>query len=406
MSSLSGKKYMDMSEEYRNSTSKEDFRAARKAENKRMAGDALDPKVIDLSDPYRGPSNGSRGIQDIKEQLTIGANPYREEDPNIYRPMNTTKAVGENGGGMQESEVTTLAVGEEGGGGGKKGSIMDEIKPGSEIHGDTFNEPVYTTQAIPENDGGETISGGKTRSNLGDAPQVEDINNYDTTAFGKGSGAGGDRLSRRDLQALKAQGFSKQEIIDYSAEKVAGGTAQGDKARKLLDKWKNSLSQGEVPVEEPVSPVTPGDPVDPSDPATPPPSTQPTPDPVDPTPVPVPNPPQPPIVPEGPWDRDPYEPPTPPAGGTPPDGQNQNVNTSQQVIQSIWQSVNNTNNVDNSVTMNNNSSNVINGNNNQIDNSMTSVGGDTTINNVTDLNADNENSQEVNATQWAGAGIF
>jgi len=328
MSNLSGKNYMDMSEEYRNSTSKDDFRSARKEENKRMAGEALDPKVINLGkaqDPYRA-----------------------EDDPNVY---------------------------------------VGDIKRG--------DDPIMKILPYPENG-----VGGRTRSDLGDAPQVEDINNYDTTAFGKGSGAGGDRLSRRDLQALKEQGFSTQDIIDYSKEKVAGGTKQGAKAQKLLNKWTSNLD-----IEVPADPVDPGDPdlpVDPSDPTTPPPSVQPTPDPIDPTPLPIPNP-EPPIRPEDPWDQDPFVPTPPVGGGTPPNNsQNQNVNTSQQVSQGIFQTVNNTNNVDNSVEMNNNSSNVINGNNNQIDNSMTNVGGNTTISNVTDLNANNRNSQEVNATQYGG----
>ena len=107
---------------------------------------------------------------------------------------------------------------------------------------------------------GDALSDEKVKSVLTDAPQVTDINDYDTTAFGKGSGAGGDRLSRRDLLALEAQGFSRQEIIDYSEEKVGDptvGTKQGDKARNLLDKWKKSINDGEVPEPEPTPTPTP-----------------------------------------------------------------------------------------------------------------------------------------------------
>ena len=88
------------------------------------------------------------------------------------------------------------------------------------------------------------------------APKVEDINDYDTTAFGAGSSSDTDRLSRADLRALKHQGFSKQDIIDYSAEKVAGGSLQGSKAQALLDKWTNSL-KGTTPEPDPTPDTTP-----------------------------------------------------------------------------------------------------------------------------------------------------
>ena len=287
---LSGMKYRDMSEEYRNSTSKEDFRSARKEEN-RMAGDAL-------------------------------------ADTDLTQP--------------------------------------------------------------------------RERSNLADASQVENIQDYDTTSFGKGSGPGGDRLSRRDLQALKSQGFSKQEIIDYSKDKVGDptvGTKQGAKAQKLLDRWASQIAEN-IDVPPPELDPGPETPYDPSDPTTPPPSVQPAPPPANPTPLPIPSPPQIPINPEDPRDRDPFVPPTPPTGGTSP-----GINTNQTVSQSIFQSVNNTNNVDNSVEMNNNSTNNIVGDGNQINNSQISIGGNTEISNVTDLNANNENSQEVNAYQYGG-GIY
>lgn len=285
---LTGNKYRDMPEEYRNSTSQEDFRSARKEEN-RMAGDAL-------------------------------------ADTDLTQP--------------------------------------------------------------------------RERSNLADASQVENIQDYDTTSFGIGSGAGGDRLSRRDLQALKSQGFSKQEIIDYSKDKVGDptvGTKQGAKAQALLDRWAGQIAKDTPGIPTPVKDPDPDAPYDPSDPTTPPPSVQPITPPVDPTPAPVPSPPQIPINPENPNDRDPFIPPVPPTGGTSP-----GINANQTVSQSIFQSVNNTNNVDNSVEMNNNSTNSITGNNNQINNSQISVGGNTEISNVTDLNANNDNSQEVNAYQYGG----
>ena len=71
---------------------------------------------------------------------------------------------------------------------------------------------------------------------------LPDIYEYDTTAFGAGSEKDIDKLSRADLKNLESQGYSKQEIIDYSNTKTANGTNQGDKAQALLDKWVKELS--------------------------------------------------------------------------------------------------------------------------------------------------------------------
>ena len=71
---------------------------------------------------------------------------------------------------------------------------------------------------------------------------VSRIQDYDTTALGAGSRKAGDRLSRADLQELSRQGFSKQEIIDYSNKITGGNTKQGGKAQSLLNKWTSEIA--------------------------------------------------------------------------------------------------------------------------------------------------------------------
>jgi len=88
---------------------------------------------------------------------------------------------------------------------------------------------------------------------VGRASKVSNINDYDTTSFGRGARKAADKLSRADLKELLRQGFGKQEIIDYSARKVSGGTKQGDKARSLLERWKLDLTppkQEQAPAQQ------------------------------------------------------------------------------------------------------------------------------------------------------------
>ena len=77
-----------------------------------------------------------------------------------------------------------------------------------------------------------------------------DLEYYDTTGYGSGSEKGKDKLSKADLKNLEAQGYSKQEIIDYSDEKTSSGTAQGEAAQNLLNRWITDLSEPEPDTKE------------------------------------------------------------------------------------------------------------------------------------------------------------
>ena len=75
----------------------------------------------------------------------------------------------------------------------------------------------------------------------GTASKVNNINDYDTTSFGRGHKKGKDHLSVGDLKELHLnQGFSKQEVAEYAEKKYAEGTGGGSKAYKLLQKYKGA----------------------------------------------------------------------------------------------------------------------------------------------------------------------
>ena len=81
--------------------------------------------------------------------------------------------------------------------------------------------------------------------------------------------------------------------------------------------------------------------------------------------------------------------------------QKQRIIANQKVKQRINQITKNITNIDNSVRMNNNSTNSITGDGNRIDNSQSATQGDTTVNNKTNNSAVNNNSQTVNGYQYA-----
>ena len=269
------------------------------------------------------------------------------------------------------------------------------------------------------------------------APQVENINNYDNTAYGAGSGKGGDRFSAADIRNLDQQGFSYDEIKQYADKSVAGGTKMGGKADAVLAeiaaRQQGPANPAPATPAQPATPATPAPsnpapsypapsnpgpsnpapaypvpsqpppynpPYNPT-PAPAPPTVNPVPsNPTNPTPVPVPSP----VV-------NPTVPPIFDPGPTTPvvnNDQDQDVNTDQDVDQTIDQEVNNRNDVDNSSEMTNNSVNTITGDNNWINNAMYHFGGNTTINNWSELVGNNNNSQKVNASQgfggWGAAG--
>lgn len=87
---------------------------------------------------------------------------------------------------------------------------------------------------------------------VGTPSKVSNINNYDTTSYGRGHHKAGDRISRNDIKELhEKQGFSKQEVIDY-AERVYGeGTKGGGRAQGLLDRYKRDLAHAQTPAPTP-----------------------------------------------------------------------------------------------------------------------------------------------------------
>ena len=98
-----------------------------------------------------------------------------------------------------------------------------------------------------------------------------EIENYDRTGYGSGSEKDIDKLSRADLLNLEAQGYDRQEIIDYSADAVASGSRQGEMAQSLLDSWIRELNEKpEEPEETDTTegPIDSTDPVDPVEPVT------------------------------------------------------------------------------------------------------------------------------------------
>ena len=117
------------------------------------------------------------------------------------------------------------------------------------------------------------------------AKQVENINDYDNTSYGAGYRQGANRVSRKDLQELERQGFSHQEIIDYSEEQVKSGALQGEKAQNLLNKYKAGLSTPE-PAPQPQPQPQPAPQPEPQ--PTPPPRPAPQPEPPKWTPTPPP----------------------------------------------------------------------------------------------------------------------
>ena len=116
---------------------------------------------------------------------------------------------------------------------------------------------------------------------------VENINDFDATASGAGSGKNTNRLSKADIKGLRKEGgFSKKEILQY-VEDNPDVDASGAKAQKLLGKYTDRIANKQKGEEEP-SMTQPGEqPVRDEQPSTPPVTAEPTPTPESPTPTPT-----------------------------------------------------------------------------------------------------------------------
>ena len=205
---------------------------------------------------------------------------------------------------------------------------------------------------------------------------VENLSDFDLAGGGAGAQRGEQRLSFKDLQGLDASGnFTREQLVNYADQvsKDFGDNEKGfgNKAEKLIENWRSKLSATETPEPEvtPDPEVTP-EPEGPEIPA-PTPAPQPTPTP-QPTPEPSPQP-------------TPQPTPTPQPEPTPdPDdfldgyveniiGDGTNVN-----IQDV--SVDQNNEITQSITQDNDINSTIQGNNNVTeinqDNTATNTAGD------------------------------
>ena len=88
--------------------------------------------------------------------------------------------------------------------------------------------------------------------------KLPDINTYNRTAYGSGSNKGTDKLSAHDLRRLEDYGYGLQEIVDYAEKSYAEGSKGGNRARNVLDEFKNRLiSQRSQPVNTPAPAAPP-----------------------------------------------------------------------------------------------------------------------------------------------------
>ena len=132
--------------------------------------------------------------------------------------------------------------------GGDKKAFKDSKKATAKSGGDASSvKSIKTTHRAPS----PSPSPSPSSSPQSRPTPVAKIDDYVTTNYGAGAHKGGDRLSRSDLKELEKQGFSHQQIIDYSARKTAGATKQGGKAQSLLNKWKSALTQSPAPTPAP-----------------------------------------------------------------------------------------------------------------------------------------------------------
>ena len=95
----------------------------------------------------------------------------------------------------------------------------------------------------------------KNKPVSGAAKQVQNINRYDTTSYGSGSGKGADKLSGADIRELTRQGFSDQEVVDYVESKWRGGTKGGLNAQNLLNSYKDRIKKATAAPAAPSAPV-------------------------------------------------------------------------------------------------------------------------------------------------------
>ena len=84
---------------------------------------------------------------------------------------------------------------------------------------DAYSKEEFKTERRAQNNrmaGDAVVEEAKSPKSGMTAGKVDNIDNFDRSAGGAGAQRGEDRLSAADLKNLQSQGFSNQEIIDYS----------------------------------------------------------------------------------------------------------------------------------------------------------------------------------------------
>ena len=142
--------------------------------------------------------------------------------------------------------------------GGDKSAFKASKKATAKSGGDASSvKSIKSTHRSPSPSPSRSPSPSPSPSRQSGTPsKVSNINNYDRTSYGAGHSKGTDRISRSDLRELhENQGFSKQEIIDYAERNYLGDSKGGNKAKSLLERWKNDLkNSGAVAATAPPPP--------------------------------------------------------------------------------------------------------------------------------------------------------
>ena len=92
--------------------------------------------------------------------------------------------------------------------------------------------------------------------------KVDNIQDFDTAAYGGGSAKGKEKLNMRDIAGLKSQGgFNQAQIQEYAQGLEASGVKIGKGAQNKLDRWKSRAEAKErakqAKEKAPTTPATP-----------------------------------------------------------------------------------------------------------------------------------------------------
>ena len=114
----------------------------------------------------------------------------------------------------------------------------------------TFNEMTGRDETYVGRDG--TITYGKDTFPDGAPimdPAKDDIFSYDLDGYGAGYKKGKDRLSKKDLKNLRNQGYSLEDIVNYADAQISDGVTSGDKARRLLERFRDEVQNNGASID-------------------------------------------------------------------------------------------------------------------------------------------------------------